>query len=488
MTMADAERLLRPGRMLIGEDLVAEASGGEYEHVNPATGQLHPAIPLAGQAEVQRAVETAHAGQPLWYGLPADARRDAMLRLASLIKDRTDELAMLMSLDTGSPFQNAKASGPRGAADHITYFAGWADKVGGEVIPTWPAPAFDYAVREPYGVIGAIIPWNVVLHNIGQVLGPALAAGNAVVLKAPELAPFAALRFGELILEAGIPPGVVNIVAGGAECGRALVAHPGVDKVHFIGSGATARQVMVAAAEELKPVTVELGGKSANLVFADADLDAAARYATFLSMANAGQGCLLPTRLLVEDVVYEPVVEAVAGLAKSMHVGDPFDAETAIGPVITAEACERILGVIDQARSEGSGRLVAGGGRVGEELGGHFVQPTVFADVENGSALAQHEIFGPVLAIIRFSDEAEAVRLANDTRYGLAAYLHTNDLRRAHRVARGLEAGMVYVNGFSGVHPAAPFGGVKQSGFGRMGGRYGLDDFLHVKNVYIPLR
>jgi len=486
-TMAEAEARLRPGRMLVGGDWLAEGSGGEFVHINPSTGRPHPPIPLAGPREVDQAVQAARAAQPAWRSLPADARRDLMLGLAGLIRQHVPELGLLVSLDNGSPCRSS-GNGPQMAADNFSYFGGWIDKVAGDLIPTWPAPALDYALMEPYGVVAAIIPWNAVLHNIGQVLGAALAAGNCVLLKAPELAPFAALRFGELVVEAGFPPGVVNILAGGADCGRALVAHPGIDKVHFIGSGATAKQIMASASETLKPATFELGGKSANLVFADADIHAAALYSAFLSMANSGQGCLLPTRLLVEDSVYDRVVEAVTAFTQSITAGDPFDEATMLGPVISAEACERILGVIERARADGSGRLLTGGGRIAGDLAdGYFVQPTLFGDVDNASDLAQHEVFGPVLAVIRFRDEDEAVALANDTQYGLAAYLHTNDLRRAHRVAAALEAGMVSVNGFTGVHPGAPFGGVKQSGFGRMGGRYGLEDFLRPKNVYIPL-
>ncbi|HYB80091.1 MAG TPA: aldehyde dehydrogenase family protein [Mycobacterium sp.] len=487
MTMVQAEELLHPGRMLIGDEWLAEGSGGQHIHINPSTGRPQPPIPLAGVAEVNLAVAAARSTYPTWRATPPDARRDAMLRLAGLIGDHLDELATLVTLENGSPRRNS-VSGPRMAVDNFTYYAGWVDKTGGDVIPTWPAPALDYTLMEPYGVIGVIIPWNAVMHNIGQVLGAALAAGNCVVLKAPELAPFAALRFGELVLEAGIPPGIVNVLPGGAECGQTMVAHLGIDKIHFIGSGNTAQQIMTSAAQTLKPVTFELGGKSANVVFADADLQSAAVYSAFLSMANAGQGCLLPTRLLVEDAVYEQVVDMVVGFAKSIPIGDPFNEGTMLGPVISAAACERILGVIERARSDGSGRLLTGGGRAGGELAaGYFVEPTVFGDVDNASDLAQKEIFGPVLSVIRFRDETEAIALANATQYGLAAYVHTNDLRRAHRVAAALEAGSVYVNAFTGVPAGAPFGGVKQSGFGRMGGRYGLEDFLRPKNVYIPL-
>ena len=485
MTMAEAEKLLRPGRMLIGDEWFDRGSGGEFRHINPSTGQEHPPIPLAGPDDVDRAVRAARAAQPGWQALPVDQRRDALLRLAGLIREAAGELATLTTLDNGAPSMLAMA-GPMAAADHFTYYAGWVDKLGGDLIPTWPAPALDYAVMEPYGVVGVIIPWNVPMFNIGQVVAAAVAAGNAVVFKAPELAPFGVLRFGELVAEAGIPGGVVNIVPGSAETGAAMVAHEGIDKIHFIGGGGAARKIMASAAETLKPLTFELGGKSANVIFEDADIQAAAGQASFHCMGMSGQGCLVGSRLLVQESVYDQVVAMVQGIVGSMQVGDPFAEGTYMGPVINAQACERILGVIEAAKSGGS-KLLTGGERLGGELAdGYFIQPTVFSDVDNSSDLAQNEVFGPVLAVIRFRDEEEAISLANATRYGLAAYVHTNDLKRAHRTAAALQAGSVWVNG-SGVKTSAPFGGVKQSGFGRMGGRFGLEDFLRPKNVYIPL-
>ena len=485
MTMAEAEAGLSPGRMLIGEEWLESGSGGEFVHINPSTGRGHPPIPVAGPEEVDRAVRAARAAQPGWAGLPADQRRDALLRLAGVIRAAGPELATLTTLDNGAPSMLAMP-GPMAAADFFTYYAGWVDKVGGDVIPTWPAPALDYAVMEPYGVVGVIIPWNVPMYNIGQVIAAALAAGNAVVFKAPELAPFTVLRFGQLVLDAGIPPGVVNIVPGGAETGAAMVAHAGIDKVHFIGGGTAARKIMQSAAETLKPLTFELGGKSANIIFEDADLQAAAGQAAYHSMGMSGQGCLVGSRLLVQESVYDQVLAVVQSAVGTMKVGDPFGEGTFMGPVINADACERILGVIEGAKQDG-GKLLTGGERLGGELAdGYFIQPTVFGDVDNASDLAQNEVFGPVLAVIRFRDEEEAIAIANESRYGLAAYLHTNDLKRAHRTAASLEVGSVWVNS-SGVKTSAPFGGVKQSGFGRMGGRFGLEDFLRPKNVYIPL-
>ena len=485
MTMEQAEAMLKPGRLLIGGEWISKGAG-EFVHINPTTGTAHPPIVMAGASEVNDAVQAARAGFKVWHGLPVDARRDALLRMADLIRQHAAELATLVTLDNGSPTILAMA-GSKACADNFTYYAGWVDKIGGDVIPVWPATALDYAIHEPYGVIGAIIPWNVPLYNIGQVVAPALAAGNAIVLKAPELAPFAVLRIGELIAEAGIPAGVVNIVAGGPECGAAMVAHQGIDKIHFIGSGNTAKHIMRSAADTLKPLTCELGGKSANIVFPDADLRAACAQAAFHSMGNTGQGCLIASRLLVHDSIYDQFVPMVLGVIQSIKVGNPLEQGVMIGPVITSQAADRIMGVIEQAKAAADGQLILGGERLGGELAnGNFIAPTVFGDVSNSSSLAQNEVFGPVLAVIRFSDEDEAIQIANDTEFGLAAYVHTHDLRRAHRTAAALESGTVWINS-SGLQIGAPFGGVKQSGWGRMGGKYGLEDFMRPKNVYIPL-
>lgn len=485
-TMADAEARLKPARMLIGGDWVATGSNGEFTHINPTTGTAHPPIPLAGEAEVDQAVQAAKAAFPGWRATSVDVRRDTMLRLASLILQNGAELGMLNSIDNGAP---ALMTGPavKACADNFTYFAGWVDKIGGEVVPVWPAKALDYAVWEPYGVVGVIIPWNVPLYNIGQVLGAALAAGNCVILKAPELAPFTALRFAELCVEAGFPAGVVNVLPGDGRTGAAMVAHPKIDKIHFIGSGGTAKVIMKSAAETLKPVTFELGGKSANIVFADADLRNAAGISAYHSMGMSGQGCLIASRLLVQEDIYDQFVPAVLGVIQSIRVGNPLDQGVMMGPVITHQSAERILGMIETAKAQGNGTLLMGGEKLGGELAsGNFIAPTVFGDVDNSSYIAQNEVFGPVLSVIRFKDEEEAIRLANDTEFGLAAYVHTNDLKRAHRSAAALESGSVWING-SGIQIGAPFGGVKQSGWGRMGGRWGVEDFMQPKNVYIPL-
>jgi acyl-CoA reductase-like NAD-dependent aldehyde dehydrogenase len=334
-------------------------------------------------------------------------------------------------------------------------------------------------------VVGAIVPWNGPMMGMGQKAVPALAAGNAVVVKPPEIAPFGALRFAELALEAGLPPGVLNVVVGGAAAGDALVRHRGIDKVSFTGGCATARLVMAAAAETPTPLTFELGGKSANIIFPDADLDVATSMAAMLgAVLLSGQGCALPTRLYVHDDVYDDVVDRFVSAIESVTVGDPFDPAVLMGPVVSERSCTRILGVIQRALDDGAGTLLTGGRRLhGALADGYFLAPTVFGDVDHDSSLAREEIFGPVLSVLRFHDEDEVVAKANDSDFGLSAYLHTGDASRAQRVARRLEVGTVIVNGFAAMSPGAPFGGVKQSGFGREGGRAGIEEFVRRKNV-----
>jgi aldehyde dehydrogenase (NAD+) len=369
-------------------------------------------------------------------------------------------------------------------ANWLRYYAGWCDKLDGELLPA--EGGLGYVKLEPYGVIAAIPPWNGSMMGMGQKCGPALAAGNTVVAKPPELAPFGMLRFAELAIEAGLPPGVLNVVTGGAATGDALVRHTDIDKISFTGGCATARLMMAAAAENLTPLALELGGKSANIVFPDADLDGAANLAAMFGTGLlSGQGCALPTRMYVHDDVYDEVADKVAAIISSLPVGDPLDPGTFVGPVVSEAAMERILGVIERARSDGA-TLLAGGERLGGDLAnGWFVAPTVFGDVDHDSDLARNEVFGPVQAILRFSTEEEAVAKANDSDFGLAAYLHTRDSSRLQRMTDALQAGSVVANGMGGIGPGAPFGGYKQSGFGREGGRAGIEEFLQRKMVFI---
>lgn len=486
-TTAMIDRLTNQGHLL-GDRWSASDSGGRYAHHDPATGLLQAEIALGGAAEITAAVDAAVAAGPAWRAMPLDERAAILHRLADLLVANDPDSSLLNARDNGTPI-SAMRPGVY-AASWVRYYAGWVDKIDGQVVPT--SGGLDYVLPEPYGVIGAIVPWNGPMMGMGQKVAPALAAGNTVVAKPPEIAPFGALRFAELALEAGLPPGVLNVVTGGAEAGQALVRDHRVGKVSFTGGHVTARAVMVAAAETLKPLALELGGKSANIVFPDADLDTAAMLAVLLGVGLlSGQGCALPTRLYVHEDVYDEVVEAVVAQAAGLAVGDPSDPASFMGPVVNDAACRRILGVIERAKSEGSGSLLAGGERLGRaRLGdgladGYFVAPTIFGDVVHGSDLAANEVFGPVLSILRFKDEDEVVAKANDSHFGLGAYLHTRDIGRAHRIAGRLEAGMVIVNGMPGMSPGAPFGGYKQSGFGREGGRWGIEEFLQQKNVFI---
>lgn len=469
--------------LIVGERRIASADGGVHEHLYPGTGQTTIALPLAGAAEMDAAVRAARHAFSAWRALSGDRRRDLLIRLADLVQARSVELCDIGTAENGIP--RSKAVFHHWAAvDAFRYHAGWADKIHGELLPTWPNQGLDYTMPEPYGVVAIIIPWNSPMALFAATVAPALAAGNTVVVKPSELAPLSALKFGELALEAGLPPGVLNVVPGGPQGGQALVSHPGVDKIHFTGSGPTAKAILGSARENLTPVGLELGGKSARLVFADSDLDAAARDAVTGATSISGQGCLLGTRVLVEAAAYDGFIGRCKAVMEAVLLGDPFEPGTQMGPVISAGACSRILEVIDKAGRDGA-RLVSGGERLGGDFaGGYFIRPTLFADVDNASSLGQDEVFGPVLSVMRFQSDDEALRLANASPFGLAAYVHTHDVRRAHRLAGQLEVGNVWINGF-GFPASLPFGGAKQSGVGRIGGAHAIHEFTRVKNVWL---
>jgi aldehyde dehydrogenase (NAD+) len=487
MTRDEALEALPEPSFFIGGVWSGPGSGELIGHVDPTTGGITRPFRSAGRDDMKEAVLAARQALPGWSDAAPQNRREVLLRLADLVEAAAPELAAMMALEMGQPVKGALA-GTRHAAEWFRYYAGWADKLEGVVAPMSGA-VLDYVVPRPYGVIGVIIPWNGPVISLAMKLAPALAAGNCVVVKPPEQTPFSSLRFAALCEAAGIPAGVVNVLPGGAEAGEALCADPGVDKITFTGGSAAARAVAHAAADTHTPLLLELGGKSASLVFEDADPAVAGKLAALLGVQqNSGQGCFLPTRLFVQSSLYEEVVERVVATVSRFTLGDPFVPETTMGPVASEAACQRILGVVHSAAENGEGRLVAGGERAGGELaGGCFVQPTVFRDVAPDSPLGQEEIFGPVLAIGSFEDEAEAIALANGTRYGLAGYVWTNNLGRAHRVAAALDAGYVSVNGMASLPPSAPFGGHGGSGHGVEGGHWGIEEFLRVKNIHVTL-
>lgn len=480
----DPTELLQAGMLIDGQwrDI---GTGGRREHVDPATGRVQQVFPLAGQAEVDESVAAARAALPQWRRWPTDRRRAALARLGDLIRTHAVEFAAINALEVGTPAALSHGRYTSGQ-NFFDYYAGWLDKATGDSL-RMPG-ALDLTLLEPVGVVGAILTWNHPLANIQTTVAPALAAGCTVLVKPPEQAPFAALRFGRLCVEAGLPPGVVNILPGGPVVGDALVRHPDVDKIGFVGGPATASRIQTAAAPTLKPLLLELGGKSAALVFPDADLDRACRFALLIT-ANSGQGCTIPTRMFVHDAVYDQVLERLVDGIGAVTVGDPFDPTVRMGPLIDEAACQRVLAVIDRARSAGSGELVLGGQRLGGDLaGGCYLAPTVFSDVDPHSELATEEIFGPVLSVMRFHTESEAVEAANASRYGLAGYVHTGDVDRALRVASALTVGNVGVNGAGApAGPFAPFGGAKQSGYGKVGGLAGLLEFSRTKNVLLAI-
>jgi acyl-CoA reductase-like NAD-dependent aldehyde dehydrogenase len=479
----EAEAL--PSGLFIAGRWASESGGGTMEHVNPATGRVQRTFPVAGVAEVNESVAAAKAAlgdYRQWS--PAD-RRDLLLRIAALCRSHAAEFATIGTLECGMIQPVANGMGAS-AAKWFEYYAGWTDKIVGEVTP---GAGLNYTLIEPYGVVAVILTWNGPTGSIGMKVAAALAAGCTVVLKPPELAPFSSNLFARICVEAGLPSGVLNVIPGGPEAGTALVSHPDVDKISFTGGPGTARAIQKACADSLTPLILELGGKSANIVFEDADIEHAAAVAVRGLTRLSGQVCHAPTRLLIQDSVYAAVTGRVAELLDAVQVGLPTDAASAMGPVISGPACDRIMSVIEGARRDAAGRLLAGGNRLGGELAeGFFIRPTAFGDVDNQSPLAQQEVFGPVLAAMRFRDEEEAIELANATPYGLAGHLQTKDLARAHRVAARLDAGNVSVNGgLVNAGPEAPFGGVKDSGYGKEGGRAGIEEYVRVKNVNVNL-
>jgi aldehyde dehydrogenase (NAD+) len=408
-------------------------------------------------------------------------------RIADGIEARADELARLETLDNGKPVREARMIDIKESIDCFRYYAGWADKIDGDVIPV-PGPYLNYTRREPVGVCGQIIPWNYPLQMAAWKVAPALACGNTVVLKPAEQTPLTALELARIAEEAGVPAGVLNVVPGfGEDAGAALVRHPDVDKIAFTGSTEVGKVIQREAAATLKRVSLELGGKSPNIVFADADVDAAVKGASMAIFYNAGQACTAGSRLLVEESIREDFVARLRERAAKIQPGDPLDPKTRLGPLVSQEQLERVMGYVEKGRSEGA-ELVLGGERSQANGGkGFFVGPTIFDRVRPEMTIAREEIFGPVLTVIPFADMEEAMRIAHDTEYGLAAAVWTRDIGKAHRAAHRLRAGTVWINTYHNLDTGSPFGGYKQSGYGRELGRYALDLYTQVKSVWVSL-
>ena len=474
--------------LLINGEHRPSSEGALMDVINPATEEVIARVPSATDADVDAAVTSARAAlEGPWAKVSARERGRILWKLGDLLMQRIDEIAHLETLHNGKPIFESRHIEVPAAADCFQYYAGWADKVHGETIPV-KGNYLAYTLREPVGVVAAIVPWNFPLLLTAWKVAPALACGNTVVLKPASQTPLTALALGDLALEAGVPPGVLNVITGpGARVGRAIVKHRGVDKIAFTGDTSTGREIMQGGAETLKRLTLELGGKSPNIVFADADLDAAVRGATTGIFYGKGEVCAAGSRLLVDRSIRDEFIDRLVARTKKIVPGDPLNPKTRLGAIASKGQLERVLRYVDIAKNEGA-TLVAGGARVDIGTGkGFFMEPTVFAAVTPEMTIAREEIFGPVLAAIEFADVEEAIARANDSIYGLAAAVWTRDIKKAHYVARRLQAGTVWINTYNVYDTALPFGGYKQSGFGREMGMHALEHYTQVKSVFVDL-
>jgi len=479
--------VLAPGRLYIGGEWVDSAGGGTFEVEDPARAERVTTVAEANAEDIDRAVKAARSAfEGEWRDTTPRQRGRLLWKLSQRLEERVDEFARVETLHNGKPLFESRIDMAM-TIQTFEYYAGWTTKIEGETIPVSVPHQLNYTLREPVGVVGAIVPWNFPLNLASWKVAPALAAGCTVVLKPASETPLTALLLADAAAEVGLPPGVLNVVPGsGRVAGEALVAHPGVDKIAFTGSTAVGQHIAKVAADTVKRVSLELGGKSPNIVFADADLPIAAKGALTGIFYGKGEVCAAGSRLLVEGSAREQVVDLVADGASKLQIGDPFEKGTRIGAVVSKKQMETVLGYIEKGVAEGA-TLRAGGGRA--DIGpGYFVQPTVFDDVTPEMTIAREEIFGPVLATLGFDDVDEAIERANDSMYGLAAAVWTRDIKKAHYVASRLKAGTVWINTYNLYDAASPFGGYKQSGYGRDLGRHALDQYTEVKSVWVDLR
>jgi aldehyde dehydrogenase (NAD+) len=478
--------MLHEYKLFIGGEWNASSTGATFPAMNPFNQQIWAIIPEASDPDVQSAVAAARDAFVNKWNLTSGLERATLInKLAGLLEENADRMSLLESTDNGKIIRETRSQ-MLFATRVYRFFAGYADKLWGNVIPLDQRNIFDYTVREPYGVVAIITAWNSPMSLLANKLPAALAAGNCVVIKPSEHASATTLEFCRLVEKAGFPPGVINVVTGDAKVGRALVSAPGVGKISFTGSPNAGREIAALAAKNLAPVTLELGGKSPNIIFADADIDKAVVGALAGIFAATGQTCIAGSRLLVQRPVYDEIIERLAQRAKKIVLGDPTKVTTEMGTAANEPQYRRILDFIDAGKKDGA-RLVTGGSpaKGGELDKGLFIQPTIFADVDNSMKIAQEEIFGPVLSIIPFESEEEAVAIGNGTRFGLASGVWTRDLARAMRMIRALRTGVVWVNTYRMVSAQAPFGGVKESGYGRERGEQGVLEFTTIKNVMI---
>ena len=473
-------------RLFIDGEFVDAANSATFVVENPAEASTLAEVAEAREADIDRAVKAAKRAfeSGWWQHMPARDRGMLLFRLADLVEENIDEIARIETLQNGKPYFESRQIDVPELIAVLRYYGGWADKIHGETIPA-AGPLFNYTRREPLGVVGAIVPWNFPLLLAVWKIAPALACGNTVVLKPAEETPLTALKLAELASQAGFPAGVLNVVPGyGPTAGAALVRHPDVDKIAFTGSTEVGQQIMREAAATLKHVSLELGGKSPNIVFADADLKAAVRGVNTGIFYGKGEVCAAGSRLLVEASIHDAFVEQLVDRAKKMTPGDPFDKSTRLGAIVSEQQMERVLGYVEKGKSDGA-RLLTGGNRL--DRPGYFVEAAVFDKVEPGMTIAREEIFGPVLATMSFEDVDQAIALGNQTIYGLAAGVWTRDVKKAHKVAHGLRAGTVWVNTYNRYDPTTPFGGYKSSGFGRDLGMHALEGYTQIKSVWIDL-
>ncbi|MBT7590648.1 MAG: aldehyde dehydrogenase family protein [Candidatus Scalindua sp.] len=478
--------VIKPGKLFIDGKWVNSVSGKTFDTLNPAREEVITSIAEGDRADIDLAVAAARKAfeEGPWKKMDARDRGKILLRIMELIDKNKDELALLETLDNGKPISETTNADIPLAIDCFLYYAGWADKIHGETIPV-RGEFFNYTLREPVGVVGQIIPWNFPLLMAAWKIAPALACGNTIVLKPAEETPLTALRLGEICQEAGLPDGVLNIVPGyGPTAGAALAEHMDVDKIAFTGAHTTGRIIMQAASKNLKRITLELGGKSPNIVFADSDIESAVDGAMTGIFFNQGEVCCAGSRLFLERSIHDEFVDKLSNKAANMRVGNPEDAGTQMGAQVSKEQLDKILGYIDVGKQEGA-KLVTGGERCGEK--GYFIRPTIFDAVDNNMKIAREEIFGPVVSALTFDDVDEVVRQGNLSVYGLAAAVWTKDIKKAHRLARDLKAGTIWINTYNALDAASPFGGFKQSGFGRELGVHALELYTQIKSVWINL-